>query len=202
MSQEPRDGGAGLARGGRPEAVRKRDGRLVPFDLAKIAAAIAKAMDAVGEPDESFALEVAGVVELALAGRSGSSGGGVPQIEEIQDCVENVLVELGRTKVAKAYILYRDQRARLREDLEVQNPAGGRRSTGDPAVRVQESAGSSTWSKGRIVTALMSEAGLPRDLAAEVAARVEGRVFDSGLRRISTGLIRELVAGELVDRLL
>ena len=197
MSLEPREGGAGLARGGRPEAVRKRDGRLVPFDLAKIAAAISKAMDAVGEPDDSFALEVAGVVELALAGRPG--GGAVPSIEEVQDCVENVLVELGRAKVAKAYILYRDQRTRLREELEVQNPAGGRRSTGDPAVRVQESAGSSTWSKGRIVTALMNEAGLPREQAAEVAARVEGRVFDSGLRRISTGLIRELVAGELVD---
>ena len=184
-------------RGGRPEAVRKRDGRLVPFDLAKIAGAIAKAMEAVGEPDESFALEVAGVVELGLAGRA--TGSAVPHIEEVQDCVENVLVELGRTKVAKAYILYRDQRARLREALEVEHPAGGRRSTGDPAVRVQESAGTSTWSKGRIVTALMNEAGLPREVAGEVAARVEARVFDSGLKRISTGLIRELVAGELVD---
>jgi len=183
---------------GRLEAVRKRDGRLVPFDLAKIAAAIGKAMDAVGESDEAFALEVAGVVELALSGR-GSGGGRVPTIEDIQDNVENVLVELGRTRVAKAYILYRDQRARLRDELEVQNPPGGRRSTSDPAVRVQESAGTSTWSKGRIVVALMNEAGLPRETASEVAARVERRVFDSGTRRISTGLIRELIAGELVD---
>jgi len=178
-------------------AVRKRDGRLVPFDLAKISAAIAKAMAAAGEADDGFALEVAGVVELGLKSRHGK--GGVPNIEEVQDCVENVLVELGRAKVAKTYILYRDQRARAREALKVRHPAGGRRSTGDPSVRVQESEGTSTWSKGRIVVALMGEANLPREVASEVAARVEARVFQSGQRRISTGLIRELVDNELVD---
>lgn len=180
----------------RIHAVRKRDGRLVPFDLTKISAAIAKAMSAVGEADDGFANEVAGVVELALNGRGDRA---VPTIEEVQDCVENVLVELGRAKVAKAYILYRDQRTRAREALEVRHPAGGRRSTSDPAVRVQESEGSSPWSKGRIVAALMGEANLPRETASEVAARVEERVFQSGRRRISTGLIRELVDNELVD---
>ena len=181
------------------EAVRKRDGRLVPFDLTKISAAIAKAMSAAGEPDDGFALEVAGVVELGLKSRHAKIGSGVPTIEEIQDSVENVLVELGRAKVAKAYILYRDQRARAREALKVRHPSGGRRSTGDPAVRVQESEGTSPWSKGRIVVALMGEANLPREVASEVAARVEARVFQSGQRRISTGLIRELVDNELVD---
>lgn len=181
------------------EAVRKRDGRLVPFDLTKISAAIAKAMSAAGEPDDGFALEVAGVVELGLKSRHAKVGSSVPTIEEVQDCVENVLVELGRAKVAKTYILYRDQRARAREALKVRHPAGGRRSTGDPAVRVQESEGTSTWSKGRIVAALMGEANLPREVASEVAARVESRVFQSGQRRISTGLIREMVDNELVD---
>lgn len=200
---EPRETGGSnptpLPVDARIHAVRKRDGRLVPFDLSKISAAIAKAMDAVGEPDDGFANEVAGVVELALNGRHNQSKGGVPTIEEVQDCVENVLVELGRAKVAKAYILYRDKRTRAREALSVSHPAGGRRSTSDPAVRVQESEGSSPWSKGRIVAALMGEANLPRDVASEVAARVEERVFHSGRRRISTGLIRELVDNELMD---
>jgi len=181
----------------RLHAVRKRDGRLVPFDLAKISSAIAKAMAAAGEPDDGFALEVAGVVELGLNSRGGR--GDVPHIEEVQDCVENVLVELGRAKVAKTYILYRDQRTRAREALKVRHPAGGRRATGDPSVRVQESEGTSEWSKGRIVVALMGEANLPREVATEVAARVESRVFQSGQKRISTGLIRELVDNELVD---
>lgn len=184
-------------RGERIAAVRKRDGRLVPFDLAKISSAIAKAMAAAGEADDGFALEVAGVVELGLKSRAGRSE--VPHIEEVQDCVENVLVELGRAKVAKTYILYRDQRARAREALKVRHPAGGRRATGDPSVRVQESEGTSEWSKGRIVVALMGEANLPREVATEVAARVESRVFASGQKRISTSLIRELVDNELVD---
>lgn len=183
----------------RIHAVRKRDGRLVPFDLSKISAAIAKAMQAVNESDDGFAMEVAGVVELALNSRHNSGTGAVPSIEEVQDCVENVLVELGRAKVAKAYILYRDMRTRSRDALKVSHPAGGRRNTGDPAVRVQESEGTSPWSKGRIVAALMGEANLPREVASDVAARVEERVFHSGRRRISTGLIRELVDNELMD---
>jgi len=189
--------------GARPiEAIRKRDGRLVPFDLAKISAAIGKAMEAAGEADEGFAVEVAGVVEMALARRHSLEGGGagsIPHIEEIQDLVENALVELGRGQTAKGYILYRDRRARLRDAVEVHHPAGGRRSTGDPAVRVQESEGSSNWSKGRIVAALMGEANLPRATAEDVASRVEQRVFVSKQKRISTGLIREMVDNELVD---
>ena len=71
----------------RIHAVRKRDGRLVPFDLSKISAAIAKAMQAVNESDDGFAMEVAGVVELALNSRHNTGTGAVPSIEEVQDCV-------------------------------------------------------------------------------------------------------------------
>ena len=97
--------------------VTKRDGREVPFDESKIQGAIAKAMAAAGEPDDGFAGEVAGVVRLTLEDRHGS--GHVPHIEEIQDLVEQALIELGRSAVAKAYILYRDQRARIRRALVV-----------------------------------------------------------------------------------
>ena len=210
-SGSPSAGGPSITR------VRKRDGREVPFDRAKIAAAIAKAMAAAGEEDLGFAAEVAGVVEIALARRAEARGRGdeaegdagaralaadgrfLPGIELIQDLVEQALVELGRAKVAKAYILYRDKRARIREALSVHEAAPG--VTGGPGfdVRVQESQGSNAWSKGRIVAALLEEAGLPRASADEVAARVERRVFASGLRRITTGLVRELVNGELID---
>jgi hypothetical protein len=63
---------------------------------------------------------------------------------------------------------------------------------------VQESDSTSPWSKGRIVAALMHEADLAREVAEEVASRVEVRVFDAGFRRISTGLVRELVDNELL----
>ena len=199
------------ARGGerrRLTRVRKRDGREVPFDVSKIAAAVLKATAAAGEAEERYAREVASLVELALlqenrtrsaprgAGepRSGATGDYVPSIEEIQDLVERVLVETGKASVAKAYILYRDQRQRVREAVSVENV----NLSGE--VRVRDAGGTSDWSKGRIVAALMTEAELSRGSAEEVASAVENKVFDSGLSRITTGLVRELVDIELVSR--
>ncbi len=193
--------------------VRKRDGREVPFDVAKIRAAVLKATAAVGDADAGYAAEVAALVELALreeqrgrgrglSARPGSTGirpGGVgtedyvPTIEEIQDLVERALVETGRAAVAKAYILYRDERARVREALRVESGARG-------DLSVQDGAGASAWSKGRIVAALMTEAELSRSSAAEIASAVEQKVFDTRLGRITTGLVRELVDIELASR--
>jgi hypothetical protein len=180
--------------------IRKRDGREVPFRRVKIQTAVAAAMEAAGEPDAEFAGEIAAVVELALAqdarNRGGDDAGGyVPHIEDIQDLVERALMDLGRAESAKSFILYRDRRARIRTALRVHD-----RASAGPGVRVHDSTATSGWSKGRIVAALMEEAELPRATAEEVAGRVEERVFASGLRRVTSGLIRELVAGELFER--
>jgi len=176
----------------------KRDGREVPFDKQKIAEAVSKAQSAVGENDALFASEVSDVVELALRRRYQAAQDALPGIEEIQDLVEQALIELGHAAVAKTYILYRDRRARIRTALSVHDESGaGEHSARAP--RVQVSGALESWSKGRIVAALMNEADLPRASAELVAAHVEERVFDSGLKRISTGLIRELVDNELVE---
>ncbi len=182
-----------------PTHVVKRDGREVPFDTRKIRAAVLKATAAVGDADEGYATEVAGLAELALAEERRVRGGEgtqeyVPTIEDIQDLVERALVETGRAPVAKAYILYRDRRARVREALRVES------SVSSSGVRVRASGGTSSWSKGRIVAALMTEAELSRSPAEEIAAAVEAKVFDAGLARITTGLVRELVDIELASR--
>lgn len=195
-------------------SVRKRDGREVPFDRSKIAAAVSRAMDAVEDSEPGFAAEVAGVVELALAEQHGAAGNGAsanaepPTIEAIQDLVEKALIDMGRVRVAKAYILYRDRRARIRGALQVSRrhllssrpDAAGAGADAADRVRVRDTRGTSGWSKGRIVAVLMNEAELPRSVADDVAAGVEARVFDSGLTRISTALVRELVDLELVSR--
>lgn len=93
-------------------SIRKRDGRIVAFDREKIAAAIFKAAKAVGGEDHQLAEELAEVVIKFLAARK---SGGIPSVEEVQDAVEKVLIETGHAKTAKAYILYRDRRTRLRE---------------------------------------------------------------------------------------
>lgn len=184
-----------------PERVKKRDGRIVPFDLRKIAAAIAKTFAATGEGDPSLAGELAQVVAMTLArhesgnrtrGASRRPAAWVPTIEEIQDLVERVLMETGYAKAAKAYILYRDKRARLRELLSV------RESEPSGELRVEGPGGAAqSWSKGRIAAALMQEADLPRETAEQIASRVEEKVFGSGITRLSTTLIRELVDNEL-----
>jgi len=200
-----------------PEPLRvvvKRDGREVPFQVGKIEAAIGAAMRAAADPDIGFAGEVAAVVELALrdreARRRASGAGGPPHIEEVQDLVERALMELGRPAVAKAYILYRDRRARVRgatgsgSRREDPGGAGSPRGSGGSGARVpvvvHGSEGREGWSKGQIAGALIEEARLPRPLAEEIASAVEARVLESGLRRVTAGLVRELVAGELLDR--
>jgi hypothetical protein len=178
--------------------VLKRDGRCLSFQRQKIAEAVLRAMEEAGEPDPAFAAEVAGIVELSLLERAAAGAAGEPQalsIEIVQDLVERALMELGRPAVAKAYILHRDLRARMRSALRVH-----RSETLRSPVRVREREGVSSWSKGRIVAALMQEAELSREAAEDVAGAVERRVFASGLRRLTTGLVRELVAGELFER--
>jgi len=90
----------------------KRNGRSVPFDAGKIKDAIWKAMQEVGEGDESLAETLSDRVTLALNQRFPDER---PTVEEIQDVVEEILVSAGLVRTVKAYILYRKQREDLRE---------------------------------------------------------------------------------------
>ena len=90
----------------------KRDGRHTAFELDKITNAIFQAAKASGGHDhdmaESLARQVAQNLEKTL-------GDEIPTVEQIQDEVERVLVETGHARTAKRYILYRDERTRVRE---------------------------------------------------------------------------------------
>ncbi len=93
--------------------VRKRDGRLEPFDQERITAAIWKAAKAVGGKDKEQAKLISDQVAAELEKRFGVDG--CPTVEEIQDFVEKMLIENGRAQTAKAYILYRKQHQDMRE---------------------------------------------------------------------------------------
>ncbi len=97
--------------------VRKRDGRLVPFNKDKIVTAIFKAARAVGGREKRLARKLSEKVVEKLENKFGSEK--IPGIEDVQDAVEEVLVEEGHAKTAKAYILYRRQRAELREEKKI-----------------------------------------------------------------------------------
>ncbi|MFW6139950.1 MAG: ATP cone domain-containing protein [Acidobacteriota bacterium] len=94
--------------------VKKRDGRIVPFNRQKIISAISKAMKSVNEGDlEKDPIRVAekGVKELEKRYFPNY----IPNIEEIQDVVEEKLILMDFPKTAKSYILYRQERAKIRE---------------------------------------------------------------------------------------
>ena len=92
--------------------IRKRNGSIVDFDQQKIVRAIQKAGEATGEFQEDTAELLANRV-LNLAAQIINTE--IPEVERIQDIVEEVLLASPYKKTAKAYIIYRDQHARLRE---------------------------------------------------------------------------------------
>ncbi len=92
--------------------IKKRDGRIVPFDHEKIYTAISKAAEAVGSYDRE---KTRPVVEKVLEYVEKTfSDAKAPTIEDIQDIVERVLIEQGHVKTAKAYIIYREEQAKIR----------------------------------------------------------------------------------------
>ncbi len=98
------------------ENVTKRDGTLAPFDSSKIYNAILKAGTTTKEfGDEESWLLTAQVLKVLKHKFSDV----LPTIEQIQDVVEQVLISANYFATAKAYILYRDQRSRARQDKKV-----------------------------------------------------------------------------------
>ncbi len=92
--------------------VRKRNGKVIPFELSKISSAIKLAFDALEKQYNQdiidfLALKVTAAFEPKIKND-------LISVEDIQDCVENVLIQAGYSDVAKAYILYRRQHEKIR----------------------------------------------------------------------------------------
>ncbi len=103
---------------GKIQFVIKRNGAVVPFTPQRISNAIYRAAVAVGGRDKETAEKLAQQVVAYLEERFSETN--YPTVEDIQDAVEKILIENGHAKVAKAYILYRDERARMRESRKQQ----------------------------------------------------------------------------------
>lgn len=95
----------------------KRDGRFVNFDVERIANAIFKAAKAVGGEDRQLAANLTKKISTIIFDKYSDIGS--VTVEDIQDIVEKTLIENGHAKTAKAYILYRKQRADARELRQV-----------------------------------------------------------------------------------
>ena len=92
--------------------VRKRDGKLVEFDMSKISIAISKAFNA---NNVNYTADILNMLTLRVAANfSEKIKDNVVSVEDIQDSVEVVLIQAGYVSVAKSYILYRKQREKVR----------------------------------------------------------------------------------------
>ncbi|MDD5760448.1 MAG: ribonucleoside triphosphate reductase [Candidatus Pacebacteria bacterium] len=101
--------------------VKKRTGEVVPFEKKKIEEAIFKALTATDEGGKTLTRELSNKVIKILNRRF--KKGEIPSVEEIQDIVEEVLILENLVETSKAYILYRDQRRKLRESQIVTEEA-------------------------------------------------------------------------------
>ena len=91
--------------------IKKRDGSVVKFEEGKIANAIFKAARSVGGKDIEESKRLAAKVAEELQ----KQVEGIPTVEHVQDTVEKVLIDIGHAQTAKAYIVYRQKRAELRD---------------------------------------------------------------------------------------
>jgi len=184
--------------------VRKRSGQIVPFDRKKITTAIFKAAEEVGGRDLEVAERLTDEVLLFLYSEKGDK---LPQVEEIQDAIEKVLIERGHARTAKAFILYRDKRQRVRRKdintqlagLEKTDPKGTLDST-DLALFVRTSGDDMVaWDRERIIETLVREANVPVDKAEKISREVEDQIALANTSTITAPLIRELVDAKLIE---
>src|ERR671921_85994 len=98
--------------------IKKRDGRVVSFTHSKISNAIYKALVVTGKADYPLAEKLANnVVQKMVQSGYGASGKvAVASVEDVQDIVESILIEESLSETAKAYILYRHERRKVRDE--------------------------------------------------------------------------------------
>ncbi|HWR31652.1 MAG TPA: anaerobic ribonucleoside-triphosphate reductase [Negativicutes bacterium] len=153
--------------------IRKRDGRDVSFDPNKITEAIYKAAQSVGGSDREMAMELTLDVLRVLRQKYNGHGCGV---EEVQDMVEKILIERGHAKTAKAYILYRSKRSRIREgkselmdavqDILVETSRDNANVSNSPSAKMLQiaSAASKAYYLTRMIPEHLSQAHVRGDI--------------------------------------
>jgi len=184
--------------------VRKRSGKVVRFERTKITEAIFRAAQEVGGRDRETAERLTDEVLLCLYSEKGDK---LPQVEEIQDAIERVLIERGHARTAKAFILYRDRRSKVRRrdikpdlaGLEKKRTMGLADAT-DLALFVRTSADDMiAWDRERIIDTLVREADVPVATAEKISREVEDQIVLSDTKVITAPLVRELVDTKLIE---
>lgn len=181
--------------------IEKRDGKIHEFNKEKITNAIFKAARSVGGEDRKTSVALADKVLKYLI-KKYKNVERIPYVEEIQDAIEKVLIEEGHARTAKAFILYREKRTQLRKKriLEKAQSIAPAPEATEYALFVRTSDERILhWDRARIVNALQREANLSSGLANKIAIEVEDIILTSGIKLLTSSLVREVVNAKLIE---
>jgi ribonucleoside-triphosphate reductase len=180
-------------------SVRKRDGRIVPFNKGTIVEAVFKAAKAGGEETWRMVRKISNDVEEYL--KNNYLPRETLSMKAIGDAIEAVLMESGHPLTARAYILHRIARQKMAEKLKVAKKKRKKTDITDFALLVaaESEAELTLWNRHKISQALVKEANIPLKVANRVAHNVEKKIIASGMKQVATGFIRELVDSELLE---
>ncbi len=179
--------------------IRLRDGETVPFEQQRIRDAIERALLAAGTENRTLAVEIASVVELFLEKTFSDE---VPSTAQVEDMVEKVLMDTGHAAAAKAFILHRDRRGRLRDAREARETRFQPTLFDHRVVVVDDGAEgrSAAFSRERLARTMAADGTVTRAVADDVAAGVESRLRKAGVARAPASLVRSLAEVELLAR--
>lgn len=179
----------------------RRNGTLSPFDPSKISVAISKAFVAVEGTGADASQRIHAMVESLTAQIVATllrryHGGQPLSIEDVQDQVELALMRSGEHKVARAYVLYREERAQQRR---TQQPAQPEEAALNYSVKLPNGGTEPLDEKKILETIREACRGLHGVSAADVMAEVRRNVYD-GIQLHELGLAQTMAARTLVEK--
>jgi len=171
----------------------KADGTVEEYLHTKVMATINNALGEIGRADADVAEQFAEVVTYFLYhqqnGRSVTSS-------EVLSMIKVVLATTGYEKAAVALSEHHFRRKLKRSRVEVVSVDIRELTDAEFLVGAEGPACRSRWDKSRIVEDLVAEHGLCRQTARMISAMVEEKIFNTGITRVPSSLIRQLVLGD------
>ena len=182
-----------------PTHVRKRDGRLVTFDIGKLKRSIEAALLAAEVPGSEYAEDAAYAIAMHLGKTFPQQP---PQTSDVAVTVARALEKSYGPRASAVYLDYRVARDEQRAKCTVIKPKQISLFDADTTVSVMTGGEQNArpWNRAFIVRALEQEAHLKHSAAETIAQEVEERVLSSGLSVVTTTLIRAIVDSELLAK--
>ena len=175
----------------------KRNGTVVPYDDSKISVAITKAFLAVEGGTAAASSRIHETVaklteQVSSTFKRRMPSGGTIHIEDIQDQVELSLMRTGEHKIARDYVIYREEHARRRAEKIVEQAEAGETASQYQGIHITEADGSRSTLDIKRINTVVSEACV--DLGDVGAAEI----IDAALKNLYDGVSREELSTSLV----